>query len=48
MSIWAVVSLLNYITRTNELSTYAEESTRFLEERFGTDLPRVILEAVFS
>ncbi|MBR7888488.1 type III PLP-dependent enzyme [Marinomonas sp. A79] len=34
----------NYITRTNELSTYAEEISRFLEEDFGTDLPRIILE----
>jgi ornithine decarboxylase len=34
----------NYITRTNELSTYAEEITRFLEEDFGTELPRIILE----
>lgn len=34
----------NYITRTNELSTYAEEISRFLEEDFGTKLPRIILE----
>ncbi len=34
----------NYITRTNELSTYAEEISRFLEEDFGSDLPRIILE----
>lgn len=34
----------NYMTRTNELSTYAEEITRFLEEDFGTTLPRIILE----
>lgn len=34
----------NYITRTNELSTYAEEITRFLEEDFGAELPRIILE----
>ena len=34
----------NYITRTNELSIYAEEISRFLEEDFGTDLPRIILE----
>ncbi|MGB3383758.1 MAG: type III PLP-dependent enzyme [Marinomonas sp.] len=34
----------NYITRTNELSTYAEEISRFLEEDFGDDLPRIILE----
>lgn len=34
----------NYITRTNELATYAEEINRFLEEDFGTELPRIILE----
>ncbi|MBU2238992.1 MAG: type III PLP-dependent enzyme, partial [Gammaproteobacteria bacterium] len=34
----------NYIARTNDLATYAEEITRFLEEDFGTDLPRIILE----
>lgn len=34
----------NYIARTNDLATYAEEITRFLEEDFGSDLPRIILE----
>ncbi|SBS34119.1 Lysine/ornithine decarboxylase [Marinomonas spartinae] len=34
----------NYIARTNDLATYAEEISRFLEEDFGTDLPRIILE----
>ena len=34
----------NYTTKTNELSTYAEEITRYLHEDFGEDLPRIILE----
>ncbi|MDB4837084.1 type III PLP-dependent enzyme [Marinomonas sp.] len=34
----------NYIARTNELATYAEEITRFLEEDFGENMPRIILE----
>ncbi|MCZ2720187.1 type III PLP-dependent enzyme [Marinomonas sp. 15G1-11] len=34
----------NYISRTNDLATYAEEINRFLEEDFGTNLPRIILE----
>ncbi|MCV2402758.1 type III PLP-dependent enzyme [Marinomonas sp. C2222] len=34
----------NYIARTNELATYAEEITRFLEEDFGDKMPRIILE----
>ncbi|MBJ7538173.1 type III PLP-dependent enzyme [Marinomonas transparens] len=34
----------NYIARTNDLATYAEEISRFLEEDFGTELPRIILE----
>ena len=34
----------NYISRTNDLATYAEEITRFLEEDFGDDMPRIILE----
>lgn len=34
----------NYISRTNDLATYAEEITRFLTEDFGDDLPEVILE----
>ncbi|WP_191600193.1 type III PLP-dependent enzyme [Marinomonas algicola] len=34
----------NYITRTNDLATYAEEINRFLEEDFGANIPRIILE----
>lgn len=34
----------NYIQRTNDLRTYAEEITRFLKEDFGDDLPEIILE----
>lgn len=34
----------NYISRTNDLKTYADEITRFLKEDFGEDLPEVILE----
>lgn len=34
----------NYLTRTNDLATYAEEITRFLQEDFGDDLPEIILE----
>ena len=34
----------NYIQRTNNLETYAEEITRFLKEDFGDDLPEIILE----
>ncbi|MBE0482335.1 MAG: type III PLP-dependent enzyme [Bacterioplanes sp.] len=34
----------NYISRTNELHTYAEEITRYLHEDFGDDLPEIILE----
>ncbi|WP_394179262.1 type III PLP-dependent enzyme [Marinomonas posidonica] len=34
----------NYLSKTNELSVYAEEITRFLEEDFGDDIPRIILE----
>ncbi|RDL46068.1 type III PLP-dependent enzyme [Marinomonas piezotolerans] len=34
----------NYISRTNDLATYAEEITRFLEEDFGDNMPRIILE----
>ncbi|MBM6550234.1 type III PLP-dependent enzyme [Marinomonas ostreistagni] len=34
----------NYISRTNDLATYAEEITRFLEEDFGEKMPRIILE----
>lgn len=34
----------NYITRTNDLQTYAEEITRFLIEDFGEELPEIIIE----
>jgi ornithine decarboxylase len=34
----------NYIAKTNDLRTYAEEITRFLKEDFGDDLPEIILE----
>ncbi len=34
----------NYINRTNDLQTYAEEITRFLHEDFGDELPEIILE----
>lgn len=34
----------NYINRTNELSTYAEEIKYYLNEDFGDDLPEIILE----
>ncbi|QLF92330.1 type III PLP-dependent enzyme [Pseudomonas sp. ABC1] len=34
----------NYIQRTNDLQTYAEEITRFLKEDFGDELPEIILE----
>lgn len=34
----------NYITKTNTLTTYAEEITRFLQEDFGDELPEIILE----
>jgi ornithine decarboxylase len=34
----------NYVTKTNELSLYASEITRFLQEDFGDDLPEIILE----
>lgn len=34
----------NYLSRTNDLKTYAEEITRFLEEDFGDNLPEIILE----
>ncbi|MBN2650782.1 MAG: type III PLP-dependent enzyme [Spirochaetales bacterium] len=34
----------NYLSKTNELSTYAEEITRFLEEDFGENFPEIILE----
>ncbi len=34
----------NYLTKTNELSDYAEEITRFIREDFGDDFPEIILE----
>ena len=34
----------NYITRTNEMQTYAEEIKRFLDEDFSGELPEIILE----
>lgn len=34
----------NYISRTNDLRTYAQEITRFLTEDFGENFPEVILE----
>ena len=34
----------NYINKTNDLKTYAEEIIRFLEEDFGDDFPEIILE----
>ncbi|MEY4767907.1 MAG: hypothetical protein RL637_546 [Pseudomonadota bacterium] len=34
----------NYITKTNDLKTYAEEITRFIQEDFGDDFPEIILE----
>ncbi|HYQ40071.1 MAG TPA: type III PLP-dependent enzyme [Pseudomonas sp.] len=34
----------NYIAKTNDLETYAEEITRFLKEDFGDELPEIILE----
>lgn len=34
----------NYLTKTNPLTAYAEEITRFLTEDFGDDLPEIILE----
>jgi ornithine decarboxylase len=34
----------SYITKANDLETYAHEITRFLKESFGDDLPQIILE----
>jgi ornithine decarboxylase len=34
----------NYIAKTNELSTYADEIIRFLKDDFGDELPEIILE----
>ncbi|WP_286238243.1 type III PLP-dependent enzyme [Neptuniibacter halophilus] len=33
-----------YLQKTNEFSTYAEEITRFLQEDFSDEVPRIILE----
>jgi ornithine decarboxylase len=34
----------NYLTRANDLQTYASEITRYLKEDFGNELPEIILE----
>ncbi|MCG9748708.1 MULTISPECIES: type III PLP-dependent enzyme [Shewanella] len=34
----------NYLDKTNELGTYAEQITHFLKEDFGDQLPQIILE----
>ncbi len=34
----------NYLQRTNELATYAEEITRFLHEDFLDEMPEIIIE----
>lgn len=34
----------NYINRTNDLATYAQQITQFLHEDFGDDLPEIIIE----
>lgn len=34
----------NYVSKTNDLSLYAQEITRFLKEDFGEDLPEIIME----
>ncbi len=34
----------NYIAKTNDLTTYAEEIIRFLKDDFGDELPEIILE----
>jgi ornithine decarboxylase len=34
----------SYVTKANDLSTYAQEITRFLKESFGENLPRIIIE----
>ncbi|MDD3886783.1 MAG: type III PLP-dependent enzyme [Victivallaceae bacterium] len=34
----------NYISKTNEMTTYADEISRYLEEDFGNDFPEIILE----
>ena len=34
----------NYISKTNDMTVYAEEITRYLEEDFGDDFPDIIFE----
>lgn len=34
----------SYISKTNEMTVYSEEITRYLEEDFGEDSPEIILE----
>ena len=34
----------DYISKTNDMTVYAEEITRYLKEDFGEDLPEIILE----
>ncbi|OIP98912.1 MAG: ornithine decarboxylase [Zetaproteobacteria bacterium CG2_30_46_52] len=34
----------NYLTRTNDLATYAEEIKLYLQDDFGDDFPEIILE----
>src|SRR5690606_19004207 len=34
----------NYMSRANDLQTYADEINRYLVEDFGEDLPEIILE----
>ncbi len=34
----------NYLTRTNDLATYAKEITHYLQDDFGDDMPEIILE----
>ena len=34
----------NYISRTNDLQTYADEITRYIREDFGDEFPEIIIE----
>ena len=34
----------NYLSRTNDLATYAREINRYLKEGFGDDIPEIIIE----
>ena len=34
----------NYLATTNDLATYGQEITRFIQEDFGEDFPQIILE----